>query len=108
MTGMTESPPESSACPCCGAISHNPNDVKMGYCARCHWFTGDPLLGPPHLADPCPHRTDNAVTLLREALFLRQNGERPPGGSETWHDWDRRAERFLRGLLPPEGDAPRG
>jgi hypothetical protein len=43
-----------------------------------------------------------AVKLLEEALFLRMNGERAPGGNETWHDWEDRAERFLRSLLPPE------
>jgi hypothetical protein len=43
-----------------------------------------------------------AVRLLEEALFLRMNGERAPGGNETWHDWDLRAETFLRSLLPPD------
>jgi hypothetical protein len=43
-----------------------------------------------------------AVKLLEEALFLRMNGERAPGGNETWHDWDNKAEVFLRSLLPPE------
>lgn len=43
-----------------------------------------------------------AVKLLEEALFLRMNGEYAPGGNENWHDWDGRAERFLRGLLPPD------
>lgn len=44
-----------------------------------------------------------AIQLLEEALFLRTNGERPPGHEEsTWRDWDSRAEVFLRGLLPPE------
>jgi hypothetical protein len=49
-----------------------------------------------------------AVGLLKEALFLRMNGEYAPGGNENWHSWDDRAERFLRGLLPPEeeGSAP--
>jgi len=45
-----------------------------------------------------------AVRLLEEALFLRMNGERAPGGTETWHDWDGRAESFLRSLLPPEAE----
>ena len=45
-----------------------------------------------------------AVRLLEEALHLRMNGERAPGGNETWHDWDLRAETFLRSLLP-EPDA---
>lgn len=44
-----------------------------------------------------------AVRLLEDALFLRMYGERPPGSeNENWHDWDRNAEAFLRGLLPPE------
>jgi hypothetical protein len=41
-----------------------------------------------------------ACSLLREALFLRQNGERPPGAgeypAETWHDWETRTEKYLR------------
>jgi hypothetical protein len=44
----------------------------------------------------------SAVRLLEEAFFLRVNGEHAPGGSENWHDWDLKAETFLRGLLPPE------
>ena len=45
---------------------------------------------------------DTAIRLLEQALFLRMNGERPPGAprddpaAETWRDWDRRAEAFLR------------
>jgi len=41
--------------------------------------------------------------LVEQALFLRQYGERPPGAphdnlsAETWPDWDRRAEEWLRG-----------
>ena len=37
-----------------------------------------------------------AVTLLGDAMHLRVNGERAPGGNETWPDWDRKAEAFLR------------
>ena len=48
-------------------------------------------------------RADLAAALVEEALFLRMNGERPPGApadprAETWAAWDRRAEEFLRGL----------
>ena len=43
---------------------------------------------------------DTAVRLLEAALHLRMNGERAPGGNETWRDWERRVELFLRGLLP--------
>lgn len=54
---------------------------------------------------------DEAVKLLEAALFLRANGERPPGAprddpqAETWGRWDRDAERFLRSLLPPDRGA---
>jgi ribosomal protein S27AE len=27
-------------CPRCHAVSFNPNDVELGYCGRCHEFTG--------------------------------------------------------------------
>lgn len=53
---------------------------------------------------------DEAVKLLEQALFLRMNGERPPGAprddpeAETWRSWDRDAERFLRSLLPAAGE----
>ena len=46
-------------CPCCGAVSRNPNDLEQGYCGRCHWWTGDPALGPPHLEEPCEWRGGN-------------------------------------------------
>lgn len=31
-------------CPECGAQSWHPKDVEEGYCGRCHWWTGDPVL----------------------------------------------------------------
>lgn len=37
--------PPAFTCPRCGARSWNPHDAENGYCARCHWWTGDPLLG---------------------------------------------------------------
>lgn len=49
--------PAAFSCPCCGAVSPHPADAANGYCARCHWWTGDPELGPAHLAGPCPSRT---------------------------------------------------
>jgi len=39
---------------------------------------------------------DTAISLLEEALHLCMYGERAPGGSETWGDWARRTETFLR------------
>jgi hypothetical protein len=46
------------------------------------------------------------IALLEEALHLRMNGERAPGGNETWRDWDLRTETFLRSLLPEPDAAP--
>ena len=47
-----------------GIVSHNPNDAEQGgYCGACHWFTGDPVPGPPHLEAPCEART---AALMRE------------------------------------------
>lgn len=31
-------------CPACSATSYNENDIAAGYCGRCHWYTGDPML----------------------------------------------------------------
>lgn len=55
-------------------------------------------------------QAEAANQLLKDALFLRQFGERPPGApadprGETWGDWDVRAERFLRSLIPGGLDA---
>lgn len=49
--------PAAFRCPCCGMVSHNPNDIEFNYCGKCHWWTGDPVLGPPHLEVPCEART---------------------------------------------------
>lgn len=48
-----------------------------------------------------------ATRLLRYALHLRMNGENAPGGSETWAQFDRMAEHFLRqgGRMPDPGPA---
>jgi hypothetical protein len=32
-------------CPRCERRTYNPNDIEYGYCASCHWWTGDPHLG---------------------------------------------------------------
>lgn len=47
---------DAFTCPCCGATSAHPADIAHGYCGRCHAFTGDPELGPAHLANFCPER----------------------------------------------------
>lgn len=46
----------SFTCPCCGTVSRHPQDVEHRYCPACHWWTGDPALGPPHLEAPCTAR----------------------------------------------------
>lgn len=51
MTG----PPPAFTCPRCGAESWNRYDGEQGYCSRCHWWTGDALLGqidPPPVVSP--------------------------------------------------------
>jgi plasmid maintenance system antidote protein VapI len=63
--------PESFACPCCGAVSCNPNDIEQRYCGKCNWWTGDPGLGPPHLADHCPNRPFTPDWTLHPGVALR-------------------------------------
>ncbi|MCF1592387.1 hypothetical protein [Streptomyces muensis] len=41
---MTSDPRPSIVCPECGSESWHPKDVEEGYCGRCSWWTGDPLL----------------------------------------------------------------
>ena len=59
-------------CPCCGAVSPNPNDIAQRYCGRCHDWTGDPGLGLRHLARDCPHRTEGRTLTDLTALPWRQ------------------------------------
>jgi hypothetical protein len=41
---------------------------------------------------------ETALFLLREALHIRQFGERAPGGNENWRDWEQNTEAYLRSL----------
>ena len=67
----------------------------------------DPAQIPTELMEPSMEagqysgRGDlaTAITLLEAALHLRMNGERAPGGEETWAGWTREAEAFLRSRL---------
>jgi len=34
--------PKSYKCPYCGMVSHNPSDVKEGYCSSCHRYNQQP------------------------------------------------------------------
>lgn len=38
-------PAPSITCPVCRRTSHNPNDVREGYCGACHDFTSPPQKG---------------------------------------------------------------
>jgi hypothetical protein len=49
---------------------------------------------PPVLA--VAERDSEARRLLEYALHLRMHGERAPGGNETWAEFDRRCEAYLR------------
>ena len=46
---------------------------------------------------------DTAIRLLEAALHLAQNGERAPGGNETWAQLWRDVEEFLRARLERAG-----
>jgi hypothetical protein len=62
----------SFMCPCCQKVSHHPMDTEQGYCSQCSWWTGDPVLGLPHLEQPCRFRETPAVRgLPHAALPLR-------------------------------------
>lgn len=55
-----------------------------------------------------PHQMrKEAEHLVEEALHLRANGERAPGGSETWQEWDRKAEAYLRDVPATQGSENR-
>ena len=58
-----------------------------------HYATGLEKGAAARLADEGQRE---AVKLVEYALHLRQYGERAPGGDETWAQFDRDAERFLR------------
>lgn len=61
-----------------------------------------------------PSAEQKAIRLVKDAFFLREMGERPPGApyadstAETWGRWDREAETFLRSLeaAGSEGETP--
>lgn len=70
---MTADP--SITCPKCGMTSHNPSDVKYGYCGMCHDFTGDPAPVEKPVSErppvrhgptppPVPSTLNNVVRLL--------------------------------------------
>lgn len=54
----------SFTCPRCAAVSHHPEDERKGYCARCRWWTGDTLLGLPHVIEEAER--EGAIDTLDE------------------------------------------
>jgi hypothetical protein len=66
-------------CPCCGAVSYNATDREQNFCGACHWWTGDPALGPPHLEEPCAAR--DLHDELREGIATAERGETVDLGS---------------------------
>ena len=82
------SPQPYIACPKCGMVSHNPNDVRERYCGNCHGFHID-LLKPGYWMNetggelvPAMHRylKGEALTLRDVALigaYIRQWIESP-------------------------------
>jgi hypothetical protein len=48
--------PLSFTCPVCRAVSYNLNDVREGYCGRCHSWTGRELS-----VRPCPVTMPHSV-----------------------------------------------
>lgn len=63
---------------------------------------GNPGLPTDNESDESESTESQALTLLKEAFFIRQHGERAPGGNENWRDWERKTELYLRSLLAAE------
>jgi len=53
----------------------------------------------------CYCHEDPARVLVAEAFHLLVNGERAPGGCETWAEWCHRAEDYLRHVSGRPGAA---
>jgi hypothetical protein len=51
---------------------------------------------------------DQARAILDYALHLRTYGENAPGGNETWREFDRRCETYLRGETTDDGSGTHG
>jgi hypothetical protein len=49
----------------------------------------DSVTAERERAERAEKKLSAAKAVIGEAHFLRQNGERAPGGSETWRDWER-------------------
>lgn len=65
-----------------------PDEARCPHCGRPDAPVGGALMT----------EESEAVRLLKYAFHLRQHGERAPGGNETWAQFDRDAEAYLRSL----------
>lgn len=77
--------------------SENGQVIPHSFVAAVRPAAGAAIAGPDS-PDPPGVEEERARlrAVLEEALHLRMCGERAPGGSETWRDWDRKAEQVLR------------
>lgn len=79
--------PPAFTCPCCDAVSYHPGDVEQGYCARCHWWTGDPELGRDHLAGLCEMRVNPEFEAFRQKFLDHLLPEdMPEDEKQLWRD----------------------
>lgn len=64
-------PETTFTCPRCSATSHNPNDVRYGYCGACHWWTATWATHPPSGPSPRTATEPNAEPLPTAANQTR-------------------------------------
>lgn len=64
------------------------NRINCGRTIRIKFLPIEGFVKKPSLSE--------AIELIRYALHLRQYGECAPGGTETWDQFDRDADRFMR------------
>lgn len=71
---MTAAEP-SITCPVCGKTSHNPTDIRTGYCGACHDWTGVITLREAEPDRPmCYDRQGHPITMARWAWLRDPRG----------------------------------
>ena len=67
----------SIACPKCGMVSYNPNDVEQRYCGNCHAFHDDlPKRLPPEHPDAPKYWRYETSGMLQPVVRMFINGAR--------------------------------
>ena len=61
------------ACPHCGAVSYNPNDLREGYCGRCNRWARDPALIADQIA--CELERLDELSRVRNMVVVLQARE---------------------------------